>query len=205
MGRFLNADALIATGQGLLGSTMFVYCNNNPAICVDYSGTVPRIIPIALDNNVTEETNRDTDSKRDVTEEIMSALSKACQRARTMRSIINTLGLKNTPAEGIIYMEFYNLVNHSAPWDIKREKPWQETIGTPYPGNNAELAFNGTTMTPEMLGNYAYGYLGHAYGIPLIILIAGSYYAAGFPTEGDTLDNEIWDWGYVAMGYRDAY
>lgn len=205
LGRFLNADAFVATGQGLLGNNTFVYCNNNSVICVDYSGTVPRIIPVAFGNDVTEEKNRNTKSQRDVTEEVMSALTKACRRARTMRSIINTLGLKNTAAEGIIYIEFYNLVNHSAPWDIKREKPWQETIGTPYPGYNAEVAFNGMTMTPEMLGNYSYGYLGHAYGIPLLILIAGSYYAANFPTGGDALSNEIWDWGYVAMGYRDAY
>ena len=205
LGRFLNADAFASTGQGLLGNNMFVYCNNNPAIYTDPSGTVPWILRIAFNDNVAQEANDNSESKRDVTEEVMSALTKACRRARRMRSIMNALDLEYTAAEGIKYIEFYKLVNHSAPWDIKREKPWQETIGTSYPGQNAELAFNGTTMTPEMLGNYSYGYLGHAYGIPLPILIAGSYYAAGFPTEGNALSNEIWDWGYVIQGYRDSY
>ena len=37
-GRFLNADAYVTTGQGLLGNNMFVYCGNNPVIRVDASG-----------------------------------------------------------------------------------------------------------------------------------------------------------------------
>ena len=39
IGRFLNADALVATGQGLLGNNMFVYCLNNPINYVDSGGT----------------------------------------------------------------------------------------------------------------------------------------------------------------------
>ena len=30
IGRFINADALVTTGQGLLGNNMFAYCLNNP-------------------------------------------------------------------------------------------------------------------------------------------------------------------------------
>ena len=40
-GRFINADALITTGQGLLGNNMFAYCNNNPVLYSDFSGTIP--------------------------------------------------------------------------------------------------------------------------------------------------------------------
>ena len=39
MGRFLNADAYISTGQGELGNNMFAYCRNNPVHRVDVSGT----------------------------------------------------------------------------------------------------------------------------------------------------------------------
>ena len=39
MGRFLNADALISTGQGVLGNNMFAYCRNNPVVRLDISGT----------------------------------------------------------------------------------------------------------------------------------------------------------------------
>ena len=40
-GRFINADALVSTGQGVLGNNMFAYCNNNPANCVDTTGLLP--------------------------------------------------------------------------------------------------------------------------------------------------------------------
>ena len=56
-------------------------------------------------------------------------------------------------------------------------------------------------MIPEHLGNFTYGYLGHAYDIPYPILIAGSYYAAGFPASGPDLENEVNDWRYITMGY----
>ena len=41
IGRFINADALASTGQGILGNNMFAYCNNNPVVLVDYSGMLP--------------------------------------------------------------------------------------------------------------------------------------------------------------------
>ena len=41
MGRFINADSLVSTGQGLLGNNMFAYCNNNPVSMKDISGKYP--------------------------------------------------------------------------------------------------------------------------------------------------------------------
>ena len=38
IGRFLNADALVATGQGMLGNNMFAYCGNNPVSRADFGG-----------------------------------------------------------------------------------------------------------------------------------------------------------------------
>ena len=38
MGRFINADALVATGQGILGNNMFAYCRSNPVCRRDVSG-----------------------------------------------------------------------------------------------------------------------------------------------------------------------
>jgi len=37
-GRFINADALISTGQGLLCHNMYIYCENNPISRSDSSG-----------------------------------------------------------------------------------------------------------------------------------------------------------------------
>ena len=39
MGRFINADSSISTGQGLLGNNMFAYCLNNPVNGCDPCGT----------------------------------------------------------------------------------------------------------------------------------------------------------------------
>ena len=38
MGRFINADSLISTGQGILGNNMFAYCGNNPITRIDTFG-----------------------------------------------------------------------------------------------------------------------------------------------------------------------
>ena len=37
-GRFVNADGLVQTGQGMLDKNMFAYCLNNPIICRDPNG-----------------------------------------------------------------------------------------------------------------------------------------------------------------------
>ncbi len=38
IGRFLNADGYISTGQGVLGHNMFAYCQSNPVNRIDTSG-----------------------------------------------------------------------------------------------------------------------------------------------------------------------
>ena len=38
VGRFINADSFVSTGQGTVGSNMFAYCGNNPIVCVDPTG-----------------------------------------------------------------------------------------------------------------------------------------------------------------------
>ena len=44
VGRFLNADGLVSTGQGLDGNNMFAYCGNNPVMRADTSGQLWGII-----------------------------------------------------------------------------------------------------------------------------------------------------------------
>ena len=38
IGRFINADGYVSTGQGLLGNNMYAYCNNSPIMHVDHTG-----------------------------------------------------------------------------------------------------------------------------------------------------------------------
>ena len=49
MGRFINADAFASTGQGLLGNNMFAYCNNNPIIYCDETGTIHKFAAVCYD------------------------------------------------------------------------------------------------------------------------------------------------------------
>lgn len=61
---------------------------------------------------------------------------------------------------------FRDQVNHNAPWDIKREEPWQTQFGNMrYPDADETMIVNGEKMTREDMGNYTYGYLGSAMGI----------------------------------------
>ena len=43
IGRFINADALVSTGQGLLGNNMFAYCLNNSVAYSDSGGTTAKV------------------------------------------------------------------------------------------------------------------------------------------------------------------
>ena len=47
MGRFINADVLVSTGQGILGNNMFAYCLNNPVNGLDPRGNVATIFDVA--------------------------------------------------------------------------------------------------------------------------------------------------------------
>ena len=38
VGRWINADGFVSTGQGLIGNNMFSYCGNNPIMRVDTNG-----------------------------------------------------------------------------------------------------------------------------------------------------------------------
>ena len=44
VGRFISADALLSTGQGILGYNMYAYCGNNPVVRADAEGTKYYII-----------------------------------------------------------------------------------------------------------------------------------------------------------------
>ena len=46
--RFVNADGLVSTGQGLIGTNMFAYCLNNPINMIDWDGCDP--IPVWATN-----------------------------------------------------------------------------------------------------------------------------------------------------------
>lgn len=194
LGRFLNADALTSTGQGFVGNNMFAYCGNNPTMFIDEMGTRKVLNSKSIDPAL-----------RDVTEEINDALSKQVEEAIITKNLAYIMFGDDILAQAWVYLQFYGEVNHTEPWDIKFQDPWELTIGTCFPGSGTKVLYNGLVMTPENLGNYTYGFLGYAYGIPLDHLLGGSYYAADFPTAGSALENELFeDWPCIAFGYNAA-
>ena len=42
--RFVNADSIAYTGQGIIGANMFAYCNNNPMIYSDPTGEIGGLV-----------------------------------------------------------------------------------------------------------------------------------------------------------------
>ena len=50
VGRFINADGYVSTGQGIIGNNMYAYCGNNPVMNVDPSGYFWSEIAIWLRN-----------------------------------------------------------------------------------------------------------------------------------------------------------
>ena len=52
IGRFVNADALVSTGQGLLGNNMFAYCLNNPVNRIDVTGAVSLWYYLIIDSDM---------------------------------------------------------------------------------------------------------------------------------------------------------
>ena len=44
--RFISADVLLSTGQGIIGHNAFAYCNNDPVIAIDSNGTYSVSVPL---------------------------------------------------------------------------------------------------------------------------------------------------------------
>ena len=207
-GRFINADSYAGTGQGVLGYNMFAYCNNTPIQFKDQAGTAC----VDAYHSGSEAISGTVGCLRDVTQEVDAALRESihdgerwCAEARAAFSRGSFADAPVNPGLAVrssAYLDFYDKVNHEAQWDIKVPKRWEETIKTPYPGQiYTPVLYHGQIMTPERLGNCTYGVLGRAYGIPLQILYAGSYVAAGCPRNGSDLANEMTDRIYIEYGY----
>ena len=231
----MNADGYVSTGSGVLDTNMFAYCGNNSVNMVDESGKryskayneAIRAIKVAAwmgvvilptatskpkksNSNVSKSSKSNksvkSDTKkqlqiRDVTHEINFALKPYVIEAEAMKNLANAVPLYKP----YVYGTFGILVNHNSVWDIKRQIPWEKTIGTTFPGYGVPVIYGGVIMTPEALGNYTYGYLGAAFGFSYQTLIDGSVGAAGLPRSIPGIENETNDWNYITMGYLNYY
>ena len=58
MGRFINADEMVSTGQGLTGNNTFTYCGNNPITRQDSEGTFWKALKTAVKKAVKSVTSK---------------------------------------------------------------------------------------------------------------------------------------------------
>ncbi len=139
---------------------------------------------------------RDIQDLKDVTEEpIDNALENNSQEAEIKKS-----HFFRYPGEE--YLWFRKKEDHKADWDYKE---YNSTERDSYLGKIANVDYiycNDQVMTREEFGNYHYGYIGAATGIPKDVVIIGSLYAHGV-TKGVAVDyNERLDHVWINMGYN---
>ena len=127
VGRFLNADGYITTGQGVLSYNMFAYCGNNPIMFSDPSGHIGVLLALGIvyvataaiivmagvaeANNVQNEINRNNIEKEiegiekpeDCLEEINNTLSPYSKDEKTVSANKN-------PKGDVLHIENSNLV-----------------------------------------------------------------------------------------------
>ena len=146
--RFINADSYASTGQGFVGTNMFAYCNNNPAVYADPAGAAadPRFNTTAICDNGGK-------LSFDRTEELIAQLQQNYDQAVIWRWEFS----------GPI--SFYNHVKDKGKWDYKTQISNTEWI----PDNGVFKVF-GKRMTVEQLGNLNYGFTGSAVHFPAPIL-----------------------------------
>ena len=78
------------------------------------------------------------------------------------------------------FLWFYHQVASGCKWDIKLPDVWSETIGTTFPGRyDTQVYFQNSIVTPEVLGNITYGYLGCCASLGAFLLAGGDFAAAG--------------------------
>lgn len=169
---------------------------------------------------------------RDVTTEINEPLHIVTAKAEELRAahLLTDLQSSRNPLNhgtqiyfttkaGVQYGSnlwwFYKEVTHGGSWDIKVPEMWDKTIGTEPPGSDTPIVFRGQIMTRESLGNWTYGYIGAALGLPSEMLLAGSWGAdaiykngktvrisPSFPWQGEKWENERGDWDHILDGFN---
>ncbi len=172
LGRFINADAYAATGQGFLGNNMYAYCLNNPVNMTDDVGFRPIVY---TEKGKEEEKERLYSMQQMKKKNCIDLTSKL-----TLYMEQNALELEeykrlHGKVRAIIY--FYENVTDGGALDIKLQEEWKFAEGKVY-------IFNGESLRYDDPGNINFGYVG-AVLFPEEILCFG----AGA--------NQVKKWGFV--------
>ena len=142
---------------------------------------------------------RDPEGRRIVTSEVNAAMKKTLKQWDADHAG-KSIGIKTTIEW---FIDFKELVEQNAPWDIKVPERWESTIGTQSPAQDEIVIYMGCPCTTMEIGNYTYAVLGRELGFPLTILLYGSYYAAGRPQRGTAeMEEELKDQARIRAAYE---
>ncbi len=150
--RFVNVDAFVSTGTGILGHNMFAYCGNNPVVYVDNTGTahVPGIDACGGTIHTLSQSVDITTRLNESMEENAAILSEY----RDSHNYIDT----------VVY--FIDKVKPGGEWDFKSQEDWALNSNTKYMYNDTELRY-------DDIGNIHYGYVGRVLFSTDVLLFAG--------------------------------
>ena len=208
--RFISADILLSTGQGVLGHNMFAYCRNNPISRVDVTGH--------SDEETDEPDEPDGPDEPDIYDLIRGNIILAM--------IVRGAGLLAIRYPVVLCGSrlgwFYFLVKKDGPMDYKNQDRWESALpNLEYPGDDGEEKkywFNGKLISASDLGNINYGAVGAALGIPLWLLLqqAGAahrrdhmgdgFFESQFNSfkkgTGEHFGDQVDDYYNIELGYR---
>lgn len=207
IGRFINADNYLSNDYRVLSSNMYIYCNNNYINEIDPSGhfslgafVVSGIIALGIfiagktkkkkkqAIKKIEKNQKKRKNVKDKTKQINQKLEK------TKKEIQKETKGKNFVQKLQIIRE---KANDGAEYDLKLQDEWKETV-----------IYNGYVMEAQDVGNFHFGYMGRAAGIPLEVLKLGAGYNQYEKYTIDTLDNcltesycdDMRDTFYITLG-----
>ena len=150
-GRFINADALTSTGQGVLGNNMFAYCLNNPIVFCDPDGFCSYQSSLGgwvdcgkADCSKSKAFLPHLRNIEDITEKLLSYMD---QNVEILKNYKENHSLLET------WLYFIINVRDEGPLDIKLQGEWKFEEGVEY-------VFKGRTLRFDAPGNINYGYVG---------------------------------------------
>ena len=146
VGRFINADGYVSTGQGILGNNMFAYCINNPISFFDILGTCPYNGTVADFRRLEQGLPSLDCTCIDITDKLNLFMKTNSDKLKKHMENHNFY-------ESAIY--FYNIVKDDGELDIKLKDDWKFEGGTTYLFNNIELRYDDP-------GNINFGFVGAA-------------------------------------------
>ena len=176
IGRFINSDNCLTDNMGSIYNNMYSYTNNNYINYLDYSGrfSVSLFICFAVATSIicVNTINGRRKAKSRISK-VQEKNNKTIDYCPTNDSDFHDLLQKNANdvkedtknynmGQKLVY--FYNNVKTNSKYDLKNTDEYK----------GKTIFYNNLYMEAEDIGNYNYGYIGRALGIPTIVLIGGA-------------------------------